>query len=347
MRIAAGDAWPATLGDTLDADSDLPPIEGPAKFDTCIGRIALGRAPDTVEYLAKLLPMLRFGGRAILVAHNRRFHRALMRALADIALRMRDLPSAVEDDRGRLLALLSQGRLRQSRPGLFTPEAMRRAAFDAGFATAEIRPLRPDLTGVQTTRRWLKEIGVSGGFSGMIGGLVAATGGRYLKLLGATDASETMLICLAKGDVPKGDVAARPERHIAPPIFSGAGGLPPHWAIDLLAHGTPAGVRVSVGGWCLLNADGVDLAITLNGIRRQTAVRHPRPDVDVAMNQSGLYSAWGALCCGLQDEILFEGVRPHDGAIQLKVEIVLKNGTILHPDAPPAMTLDRPVLLTA
>ena len=415
IRLAAGERWPASLGDVLEVGCGTglltrglagggearlmvaTDISGdmlrtcrahlerlglvPARpvlfatysgaercfrdvaFDTCAGAQMLHHVNDVGGFLADIYRCLRPGGRAFFIEPNRRFHRALMQALADIAALLIARDPAQSDDLQLLLNQLASARQRlllQDDPAalatledklLFTGEAFEDMALGLGFATAEAIPLSPDQTGMLTARRLCAESGISDAYRQEIANLMPSVGARYFALLARQDTSPSLLLWMTKrvGPWPRRFQAPPPEPRLPGPEapLAAYGGQPPHWFIELLARPSTDGLTLTVGGWCLAAADVKAVRITLDGATVAPTVWLPRPDVHLAMNQAGRYPAWNALCCGLSAEEFLPGAQARDGEVPLRVEIVLASGIVLPAEAPPVLRLNEKMIVAA
>jgi hypothetical protein len=176
--------------------------------------------------------------------------------------------------------------------------------------------------------------------------LLPAFKDRYLSLLSSRDQSDNFLFWLEKGTGPvlrHFHGPAGPEN--VPPasreaVFL-AGGLPPRWVFELMASRVADGIALRVSGWCLVNTDVLWVRVTLGDVSRAAAVWLPRPDVPPAIDPQSVYASWNALCCGVDDTLLFP-----DGPLDLRIEIVLASGGILAVAASAHVTLDEPMTVT-
>jgi hypothetical protein len=219
---------------------------------------------------------------------------------------------------------------------------------EAGFATAEMLPLEPDPAGADTIHRVCQEAGASDGFLEMFGPLSAGAGKSFFSLLGRQDSSASMLLWLTKALGPEVRIfqpyAEPPPAPLVRPEAA-LGGASPRWSVELSARDTPDGILVSVGGWCLCNADVRWIRLTLDGKAGQTPVWRPRPDVHDVLNRGGLYHPLNALCSGLDDEILFEGVHATENACALRLEIILASGLVVTGPAPETLVMNEQMVI--
>jgi ubiquinone/menaquinone biosynthesis C-methylase UbiE len=331
-----------------------------AVADTVVGTFALQRCEVPRAFLAMVHRVLKAAGRAFFLVPNRRYHQAFCHATATalVQLHLRDgmWPEA-GDATLRMLADLRQQLLHQGDQAflssrvekhLFDSDALEDLALEIGFATADVIPLHPDPLGGETTVRLCRDAGIPADFAADLAPLVASAGAPFFSLLSRQDASASMLLWLTKGAGPtQRTFRARPK----PPAVSFAipdyavGGAPPRWSVELTAHDSPDGVMVSVGGWCLVNVDVVWLRVALDGISREVPVGQPRLDVHEVMNSRRQYHPLNALCCGMASDLLFDGLHPVDDQCHLHVEIVLANGMTVRGPAPPALSMNKLLII--
>jgi hypothetical protein len=244
------------------------------------------------------------------------------------------------------IALLSQ----QEDRHLFNGEAIEDMALDLGFARAETVQAAPDRSGAATVRRLCEEAGASEPFRQLVAGLVASMGGRHMALLSDQDSGPDLLFCLTKGAGPRVhafQAKAAPPAMLPPEsdLDVVVGGVAPRWSMDLEIRPATRGVSLTLSGWCLVNADAIWVRVTLGGAARQAPIWVPRPDVHLAVNQAGLYTAWNALCCGVQADLPFDDLAvPEEGAT-LAVDIILGNGAMIRAPAPPRLRLEQKILI--
>jgi hypothetical protein len=74
-------------------------------------------------------------------------------------------------------------------------------------------------------------------------------------------------------------------------------------------------------------------------------VWRPRSDVHLALNQTGSYPAWNALCCGVESALTFDGVLSPTGTMILAVYAVLTSGATLPIAAPASVGLGETLTL--
>ncbi|HVZ10503.1 class I SAM-dependent methyltransferase [Rhodopila sp.] len=331
-----------------------------ASFDTVLGLDVMTRARDTRALLDLTKRVLRPGGRAFFVVANRRYLRAFCRAMAE-ALVLRHARDQAWSDAARtaihMIGVLHRRDIHHDHaaaaPGLmdrtlFDPEELRDMALEAGFQTAETRPVEPDPVGGETALRLCREAGIDDGFAADVVPLAASAGAPYFQLLGRPDAAATMLLCLRKGIGPSvRTFAAQPRRT---PVTvrqpeAALGGMPPRWSIEATARETRDGLQLTVDGWCLANADIVWVRFTIDDTTRATAIGHPRPDVHDVLNRQGFYHKLNALCSGLRATLLYDGVHAHDGQCAVRIEVALANGLIVQAPASRQLPLNETVTL--
>nr|WP_294523071.1 class I SAM-dependent methyltransferase [uncultured Rhodopila sp.] len=344
----------ATISGHQDAIRD-------AVADTVAGVDVMGRIGDSRAFLATVHRVLKPGGRAWFIVHNRRYRQALCQAMAEALVQAfaRERTWPAENcaaigvlARSRLL-LMHQGDFRflsnVDQKHVFDSEALEDLAKEVGFVTAEMIPLAPDPLGAEAARSLCESAGLSEGFARELAPLTASAGQPFFELLARQDSSHAMLLWLTKGSGPRVQVfSARPK---PPPVaftnpHTAMGGPGPRWCIELLARDTPAGVTTRVGGWCLANADVRWVRLTLDGVAAQAPVWRPRPDVHEVVNVAGLYHPLNTLCSGLEADLLFEGVHPAGGWCPLRLEVVLASGLVLVGPAPEAIAMGEPIVIS-
>jgi SAM-dependent methyltransferase len=328
--------------------------------DTVIGVGLLSGIADVSAFLSMVHRVLKPGGRAAFVVPNRRYHEAMCLAIAEALVQRRAREGAWPEGQGPALEVLAATkRLLVHRDDaaflaglsgkhLFDSEALEDRCREAGFATAEMLPLEPDPTGADTIRRTCREAGAPESFCDTIGALAASAGRSFFSLLGRQDRSAAMLLWLTKDPGPVVRIF-RPYPTPPPADFAGpeaaVGGAPPRWSVELSAHDTPEGILVTVGGWCLCNADVRWIRLTLDGLVREAPVWRPRPDVHDVLNRGGLYHPLNTLCSGLADEILFDGVHATDDACSLRFEVILTNGLVVTGPAPEKLDMHEKMVI--
>jgi hypothetical protein len=338
---------------------DLTPIRD-AVADTVIGTAVLTGIGDLRGFLTRVHRMLKPKGRAALVVPNRRYHQAVCVAMAEAFAQRFALTGAWPDASGPAFAMLGETRRAlvhrtdpalQSSPGqnyLFGDDALDDLGQEVGFDSVLMLPLDPDPAGGQTITRLCQDAGASPKFAQEFAPLAATIGRPYLNLLDRRDASAFSLVWLTKAAGPTVRVftnrSAGPLMdHVGPD--AAVGGIMPRWSIELLGRDTPAGVVVTLGGWCLANIDALWVRITLDPVSRQAPVWHPRPDVHEVLNRACIYHPLHALCSGLGEGLLFDGVHPGEQGCPLRVEIVLTGGMVVTGPAPEWLVMDQPMVI--
>jgi SAM-dependent methyltransferase len=343
----------ATFGGAGDVIRD-------AAADTVIGTALLSGIGDVRAFLAMVYRVLKPNGRAAFVVPNRRYHEAMCRAMAEALVQRRAREGAWPAGHQPVLEILAHTRRLLVHRGdpdalaglcekhLFDSEALEDMCHEVGFANVEMLPLDPDPTGAETIRRTCQAAGAADGAFEGFDALAAAAGKPFFDLLARQDSSASMLLLLTKAPGP--DIRIFTPRPPPPPAgFAGPeaalGGAPPRWSVELLARDTPAGVMVTVGGWCLCNTDVRWIRLTLDGVTGRVPVWRPRPDVHDVLNRGGLYHPLNTLCSGLADDILFEGTHATENACALRLEIVLTNGLIVTGPAPETLMMNEQMVI--
>jgi SAM-dependent methyltransferase len=412
MQTAAGDRWPASLGDTMElgcgrgetthaivagqkfrsllvldtamemlqacrthvatlrSGADRPIVYATlsgaqdavrdAVADTIVGTALLSGIGDVRAFLTMVHRALKPNGHAAFVVPNRRYHHAMCLAMAEALVRRHARDGVWPEGQHVALEFLAHTRrllVHRVDPGylstldekhLFDSEGLEDLGLEVGFRTAEMIPLDPDPAGAETARRICHEAGAPDSFSGTFGALAAALGQPFFNLLGRQDSSASMLLWLGKAKGP----VVRVFGHRPPLPWAGQidadvalGGVAPRWSVELLARDLPAGIVVSLGGWCLCNTDVQWVRLTLGEVVRHAPVWRPRPDVHEVLNRSGVYHPLNTLCSGLVGELTFEGVHAAGNAHKFRVDIVLASGVIVTGPAPEALVMDEPMVV--
>lgn len=350
---------------TFAAYDSIEPIFRDATFDTCGGTSVLHHIQDVRAFMARMFRWLKPGGRAFFTEPNIRYHRAVGQTLADILAVLYRADATFSHGRQSLLNLIGQWRRgivhRDDLPYLATLDDKHMFAADAfeamgrevGFATVLAIPVAHDPTGIGFVKRLCAQLEIEEPVRAAVLGLLPAFADRYLSLLSPRDRTPGFLFWIEKGVGP----AVRrfqgpPAAEAAPPddlpeVFR-TGGLPARWTLALTASRGEGGIAVQVSGWCLANTDILWLRVRLDGVVRQTPVWLPRPDVQQAINATGRYASWNALCCGVDDTLTFpDDANPDDAnpdaALEATAEIVLAGGSVVPVPLPAALPWDTTV----
>jgi hypothetical protein len=331
-----------------------------AVADTVIGTALRSAIHDERAFLATVYRALKPGGRAAFVVPNRRYHEAMARALAEALVHRRARDGAWPEGHRQVLESLARTRRllihrtdRDALSGLaekhlFDSEQLQDMASEVGFANAEMLPLDPDPIGAATIRQVCQASGAPDDFTEKFSVLAAAVGRPFFSLLSRQDCSAAMLLWLEKAPGPAVRIFTPPPS--APPVNmtepeAALGGAVPRWSVELLAHDTPEGIRLTVGGWCLCNTDIRWVRLTLDGVAGRVPVWRPRPDVHDVLNRTGLYHPLNTLCSGLDDQILFHGVHPTDNTCPLRLELELANGLVVAGPAPDVLPINEQMVI--
>lgn len=327
-------------------------------FDTCVGTSVLHHMVNVRGFLGNVFRWLKPGGRAFFTEPNLRYHRALGQTLADILALLHGDDSSYGHGKQSLLNVIGQWRLgilhQDDLPFLGTLDDKHMFACDSfeamgrelGFATALAIPVAHSPSGLGFTGRLCTQLGVEEPLRSSVLGLLPAFAGRYMSLLSPQDQTASFLFWLEKGTGPAiRHFTGPPAPEAAPPAdlpeAFRTGGLRPRWSLALTASRTPDGIAVSVRGWCLVNTDVKWVRVTLGGVARRAPVWLPRLDVRDAIDASGVYASWNALCCGVEQTLSFP-----EGALDLTVEVLLASGAVLLVPTPPDLTLEQLLIVT-
>ena len=343
---------------TFAAHDGVAPICRDAVFDTVMGTSVLHHIADVRGFLGRVFHWLKPGGRAFFTEPNLRFHRALAQTLADILALLQSGDPAYAPGRQVLLNLIGEWRRGIVHQGdlpflaglddkhMFASDSFEAMGRDLGFASAQAIPTASQPTGSGSVARLCAQLNIEEPVRSAVLGLLPAFADRYLALLSPRDQSPSFLFWLEKGVGPAVRVFQAPPPPEPPPPADTppllrTGGLPARWSLELTASRAGDGIEVLVGGWCLVNTDVRWVRVRLGDAVRQAPVWLPRPDVQAAINPGSAYAAWNALCCGVRETLAFP-----NPALDLTIEIVLANGTILPVPAPPVLPLDETLIAT-
>jgi 2-polyprenyl-3-methyl-5-hydroxy-6-metoxy-1,4-benzoquinol methylase len=342
---------------TFATHDGTEPVFRDATFDTCAGTSVLHHMLDVRGFLSHTFRWLEPGGRAFFTEPNLRYHRALGQTLADIlAVLYREDP-AFSHGKQSLLNTVSQWRRGILHQGdlpflagledkhMFAADAFETMGREVGFETVLAIPVSYSPTGMGFVRRMCDRMSIGDPVRASVLGLLPAFADRYMSLLSPRDRTPSFLFWMEKGIGPTvrrfhGPPAAEAQPPEDLPEAFRTGGLPPRWAIELTASRVAEGIAVKIGGWCLVNTDVLWLRLVMNGVARQAPVWLPRPDVQAAINPIGVYASWNALCCGVDESLVFP-----DGALVATAEIVLSGGTVVPIPLPASLLLDETVFV--
>lgn len=343
----------ATLGETQNAIRDTV-------ADTVVGNGLLSGITDVRACLTMVHRVLKPNGRAAFVLPNRRFYGAMCSAMAEALVQRHAQDGIWPEGQGAMLERLAWTKrllihcgdlgflsgLRQKH--LFDSDDMIDLGQEVGFATVEMLPLDPDPTGAETMRQLCRQSGADDRFSGSIASLAGAVGQPYFSSLSRRDSSASMLLWLTKAAGPNVRIFMQrppPPRLAFVEPDAALGGVAPRWSIELLAHETPDGIAVSIGGWCLCNTDVLWVRLTLGGVLRCAPVWRPRPDVHEVLNRNGRYHALNTLCSGLANDLLFDGVHPTDNECPVALDILLASGVTVSGSSPEMLVMGEPTVI--
>ena len=332
-------------------------------FDTCAGTSVLHHIADVRGFLANVFRWLKPGGRAFFMEPNLRYHRALAQTLADILALLHGNNLAYSHGRQVLLNTIGQWRRGILHQGdlpflatledkhMFASDAFEAMGRELGFASALAIPTASQPTGTGIVARLCTQLDVEQPVRAMVLGMLPAFASRYLSLLSPRDQSGSFLFWLEKGVGPvmrhfRAPPPPEPALPADTPEAYRTGGLPPRWSLELTASSTPDGIELLLNGWCLVNTDVTWVRISLDGVTQNAPVWLPRPDVQQAINAPPIYASWNALCCGVNETLTFAGARAGDGGLELAIEVVLANGTVLRVTAPLHLPLDDKLVVT-
>lgn len=325
-------------------------------FDSCVGIQVLHHLPDYGAFLHQLFRCLKPGGIAFFAEPALPFHIALASGLADFLAEQIAADPTASRDRQQLLnwiavqrrEVLHQGELAYlatlEDKHMFVPADFAAAARRIGFTTVEAFPLAPDPLGMRMAGGLFFELGLSPeGTDEAMRNLPRHTE-RHFASLSPEDRSASYLFWLRKPETNRTRATRRGAAKPGAPQRATVDLWPAHWRLALRAEPDVNGLVVHVGGWCLLKSDIKWLRIAIGGQQRDAPVWYPRPDVQAAFNRSGTYATWNALCCGVNERLVFDGVAATGADVPIRAQLVLANGFVF--DLPVQRTrLGEPMLL--
>jgi len=288
----------------------------PESFDTCVGAWVLHPITDVPRFLAQMRSSLKPLGRAFFLEPNRRFHHALIAALADIL--SHKLAQGMPSDHPDILKTavwIAEIRFNIVNSGdaellagredkhLFLSDELEQTAREAGFADALCLPFGMDPRGQRTARTYLEQCAVSPQWIDEVERLLPLFGKRYFDLLQDRDRSPSLLICLScPAETGPTRAAASKPPATAPMQLDGRDLR--FWLSCSRLHGDGL-IRLVVEGWCVAPIAIKTLEVTTRGIMHKIPVRFARIDVLQALEGTRAFSCLNMLCPGLRGMIAF------------------------------------------
>ena len=323
-------------------------------FDSCIGTSVVHHITDVRAFLTDVWRILRPGGRAFFTEPSFRYTRVMAMAFADIIAFLLSQDSTYSADRQTLhnwVAEARRGTMLQGNLALlegfedkhmFIGEEFEALALDVGFATAEALSTK-DPEGLGNVGGLMARIGIGEPVAGQVMQLWPIYARRFLALLHTKDLSSGYLFWLTKsasGRPLPSRCSTPPEPQLSSETEVNGGGMPLRWALSALAEPSPEGLRLKLSGWCLANPDIKLLRVRIGSASRQTPVWYPRPDVHVTLNREGRYATWNSLCCGVEDDLLFEGVHLAGTKLDFGIDFIFSDNRFV-PIVTNADSVDR------
>ena len=327
-----------------------------AVADTIACAAAASGILDTNAFLAAIYRVLKPSGRAAIIVPNRRYCLAWCRAVTEALSQQAARDGAWAAFAHPALEIVAHARnllLHEGDTGylaaldekhLFEPEALERAAMEAGFASAEALPLEPDPFGAATTLALLTGAPDAEAMAPMI----AAVGAPWFQLLAPRDRSLWSVLWLTKARGPEIRVFKLTPPPKTPDYAGPAvavGGTMPRWSVELTAQDTPDGIAATLSGWVVCNTDVARVRLTLDETPGEAPVWRPRPDVQDILNRTRVYHPLNALCSGVDSVLFFPGVHDREGGCPMRLEIVLTNGLVVTGPAPATLTLNETTVI--
>lgn len=317
--------------------------------DTIVGTLPHESPRDARFFLNHVYRALRPGGRALFIEPNPLFRRRFMDALGLVLERILLPDQEFSADAHRLIGWLAHQRrtlsARNERyllAGFETPAAVfRQAVIDhartLGFQRVDLLPVGgPD--GIATTVALMCE-------DMRIGPLAAQDIEARLRVALAAnsgplaDASHVML-SLTK---PRGPHIRLFELPSWPAPEAGRASA--RWVLRLRPRHGADGLAIAVDGWCLADRDATALRVTAGGRTARASIWRPRPDVYRAINADGRYPAWNAMCCGVDEDLSFPGIRDTGEGVPVSIRIEFTSGMSTVIKCPERVEADVPVQL--
>jgi hypothetical protein len=355
--INASAEW---LGRNRDVAGRIAPVlvvaddAGGCLADVCANTI-VGTVPSRSRrearlFLNQVYRALRPGGRALFIEPNPLFQRRFKDGLSVALSRLLQSASELEAECHRLLAWLAhRRRALMAHEGTYLLTGfeahrgfMRQAVIDhartLGFQRVDLRP-------VPRQGAMAAAIAAVAGEMGIGAAMQQAVEAHLRQILPGGDdpiaAAPHLLLSLTK---PKGPHVRLFELPSWPSIH--AGSVAGRWVLRLRPRRTDAGFAIATNGWCLLDRDAVSLRVTAGGTIARAPIWRPRPDVYQAVNGDGRYPAWNAMCCGVDDDLPFPGVRDDGAGVPITVQIEFADGMTAVIQSPDRVSADVPVQLT-
>ena len=308
-------------------------------FDSCIGTSVVHHITDVRAFLTDVWRILRPGGRAFFTEPSFRYTRVMAMAFADIIAFLLSQDSTYSADRQTLhnwVAEARRGTMLQGNLALlegfedkhmFIGEEFETLALDVGFATAEALSTK-DPEGLGNVGGLMARIGIGEPVASQVMQLWPIYARRFLALLHTKDLSSGYLFWLTKsasGRPLPSRCSTPPEPQLSSETEVNGGGMPLRWALSALAEPSPEGLRLKLSGWCLANPDIKLLRVRIGSASRRTPVWYPRPDVHITLNREGRYATWNSLCCGVEDDLLFEGVHLAGAKLDFGIDFIFSD----------------------
>ena len=285
-------------------------------FDTCIGAWVLHHIADVPHFLGHIHETLKPGGRAFFLEPTRRFHEALIAALADIvAHKLAQGMPPDHPDIMKTVVWIAEIRFNAINSGdpellagredkhLFIGEELERTALEAGFTTASCLPFGHDRHGLGAARTYLGQCAVSQEWLTEVERLLPLFGDRYFSLLQARDQAPSLLVWLTR----TAETAAAPTVTPAPPtpVPAALSGLDLRFWLSFSPLQSDGLTRIVVDGWCAAPIAIKTIELTMGGILHKIPVRYARTDVHLALAEARGFSCLNTLCPGLRGMIAF------------------------------------------
>jgi len=169
----------------------------------------------------------------------------------------------------------------------FIAEAFESMARSAGFDFALALPAGHDPTGVGAMRAYMAQCGIAQSTSDLLEQAWPEAQAPFFERLSQRDLSPSYLLWLCKGPAELVKEVV-PDGHPSLQLW-----------LDLTLTRVDGDLLLTVRGWCAAVARVRAVEFTIGDHHGRLPVWLPRPDVQGAVNQDGIYPSLHALCSGI------------------------------------------------
>ena len=310
-------------------------------FDTCFGTAVVHHVTDVQRFLQNVQALLKPGGCAFFMEPSLPFHSALTATMADVVAELLIRETVPQSDISLMLNWTGEVHCNIVNTGdidvlaeredkhLFVAETFERWAKTAGFVEAIALPCDLDPTGWGTIQVYLRQGGVSPEAFAELQGLWPTKHRRHFERLAERDRSPSYLFWMRKGSRKRvGDATLQaPVNSVTPANRSPS--RPVRISLQLRLHRRERHCEITASGWCLAAEPVRSVQFSMAGIVRRVPIWRPRPDVQMLLNRDNTYASLNALCSGIEGTIRLDGLDQMEDTIQVGVQIVAVDGTLL------------------